>query len=77
MFGRDFAKKCIIVHFFGDGKRQEKALNAVPNPEASGSGAETKRKDLRKLGEGKMIREEERPALDVWVPQAEAYATQS
>jgi hypothetical protein len=43
MFCGEKAKKCIIMQFLGwekDRKDGKSVLNAVPNPEGSGSGAE-------------------------------------
>jgi hypothetical protein len=74
MFWDGFGKKCIIMHFLGMGKNTGKHLNAVPNPEGSGSGAEAQRKNLR------MWRLEIRRmagwiGMGAQLAQAEAYAT--
>jgi hypothetical protein len=42
-----FWRNCIIMQFWGMGKNKRKCvLNAVPNPEVSGSGAEYAEKDF-------------------------------
>jgi hypothetical protein len=43
MFGTDFGKKCIIMHFLGE---EKDGKSAQRSPEVSG--AEARRKDLRK-----------------------------
>jgi hypothetical protein len=45
MLRADFGKKCIIVQFLGEEKKQENALDA--------EFAEARRKDLREIGEEK------------------------